>query len=123
MFIKVMIDTRRFKNWNKARMYRRILRYTSWVTGVSKKKILSKSRKDEIVQARQICHYLAYGKKLVDDWLKVVGHKFGGVHHSTVLFSCKKIKNLLDCPNEKTLIEQVNKIEKLLMNTFNIKIN
>jgi chromosomal replication initiator protein len=54
----------------------------------------SKSRKREIVMARQICMYLC--KDLTKQPLKSIGEEFGGRDHSTVIYSCKTVQDLID---------------------------
>ena len=56
-----------------------------------------KSKKREIVIARQIAMYLC--KKLTTDSLSVIGESLGGRNHSTVLYACKAIENLMETDN------------------------
>jgi chromosomal replication initiator protein len=56
--------------------------------------LLSKSRKREIVQARQITMYLA--KKFTGNSLKSIGQHFCGKDHTTVIHSCQTVENYLD---------------------------
>jgi chromosomal replication initiator protein len=56
--------------------------------------IHSKSRKREIVQARQITMFLS--KKYTDHSYSHIGHLVGKRDHATVLHSCKAIQNCLD---------------------------
>ena len=57
-------------------------------------KLQSKTRKREIVIARQLSMYLA--KNHTKDSLKQIGANFGGRDHSTVIYSCKTVKDLMD---------------------------
>ena len=57
-------------------------------------KLQSKTRKREIVIARQLSMYLA--KNHTNDSLKEIGANFGGRDHSTVIYSCKTVKDLMD---------------------------
>jgi len=59
--------------------------------------LLSKTRKREIVQARQITMYLA--KKFTKSSLKTIGEHFSGKDHTTVIHSCQTVENLLDTDN------------------------
>jgi len=52
------------------------------------------SRKRQFVIARQLSMYLA--KKLTNETLKTIGDKFGGRDHSTVLYSCTQVQNMMD---------------------------
>ena len=57
-------------------------------------KLLQKTRKREIVQARQITMYLA--KAFTKNSLKTIGEHFGGRDHTTVIHSCQTVKDLMD---------------------------
>lgn len=57
-------------------------------------KLLQKTRKREIVQARQITMYLA--KSFTKNSLKTIGEHFGGRDHTTVIHSCQTVKDLMD---------------------------
>lgn len=57
-------------------------------------KLHAKTRKREVVIARQLSMYLA--KKHTKDSLKQIGANFGGRDHSTVIYSCKTVKDLMD---------------------------
>ena len=57
-------------------------------------KLLHKTRKREIVQARQITMYLA--KAFTKNSLKTIGEHFGGRDHTTVIHSCQTVKDLMD---------------------------
>lgn len=56
--------------------------------------LLEKTRKREIVQARQITMYLA--KKFTRSSLKSIGEHFSGKDHTTVIHSCQTVENMLD---------------------------
>ena len=57
-------------------------------------KLQSKTRKRSIVIARQLSMFLA--KKLTNNSLKAIGAKFGGRDHSTVIYSCNAVQDLID---------------------------
>lgn len=57
-------------------------------------KLAAKTRKRSIVIARQLSMYLA--KNLTNKSLKAIGENFGGRDHSTVIYSCKAVQDLLD---------------------------
>ncbi len=61
---------------------------------VSSDKLLDKTRKREIVQARQVSMYLA--KMFTKNSLKTIGNHFGGRDHTTVIHSCQTVRNLMD---------------------------
>lgn len=56
--------------------------------------VRSKTRKREIVQARQISMYLA--KSYTKSSLKTIGSFFGGRDHSTVIYACQTVGDLID---------------------------
>ncbi|MCL6523705.1 MAG: chromosomal replication initiator protein DnaA [Thermoflavifilum sp.] len=62
--------------------------------GVPYEKLLEKTRKREIVQARQITMYLA--KSFTKNSLKTIGEHFGGRDHTTVIHSCQTVKDLME---------------------------
>lgn len=49
----------------------------------------AKTRKKEVVEARQICMYLI--KEILGSSLKTIGLHFGGRDHSTVIYACKLV--------------------------------
>lgn len=57
-------------------------------------KLQGKTRKRSIVIARQLSMYLA--KNLTSKSLKNIGGYFGGRDHSTVIYSCQAVKDLMD---------------------------
>lgn len=57
-------------------------------------KLLQKTRKREVVQARQISMFLA--KIFTKNSLKTIGEHFGGRDHTTVIHSCQTVKDLMD---------------------------
>jgi chromosomal replication initiator protein len=58
--------------------------------GVAENKIRDKTRKKEIVLARQLAMYLS--KELTKSSLKTIGLHFGGRDHSTVIHACNSIE-------------------------------
>ncbi len=54
----------------------------------------SKTRKREVVQARQIAMYFA--KQMTKSSLATIGMHCGGKDHATVLHACKTVNNLMD---------------------------
>ncbi|MCF0211981.1 MAG: chromosomal replication initiator protein DnaA [Bacteroidales bacterium] len=76
--------------------------------GVPVDSILSKTRKREIVQARQITMYFA--KKLTNASLAVIGQQCGNKDHATVLHACKTIANLDE--SDKKFHNWMNEMEK-----------
>ncbi len=72
--------------------------------------VKSKTRKREIVQARQISMYLA--KSHTKTSLKSIGAFFGGRDHSTVIYACQTVEDLID--TDKKFKAYVNDIQKKL---------
>ena len=79
--------------------------------GVAENKIRDKTRKKEIVLARQIAMYLA--KELTLSSLKTIGLHFGGRDHSTVIHACNSIEEYKrKDPSVLLIIEEIkNKAE------------
>lgn len=68
----------------------------------------SKTRKREIVQARQISMFLA--KKYTSTSLANIGKFFGGRDHSTVIHACQTVGNLMDTDHGfKDNVEDIQK--------------
>ncbi|HPD64993.1 MAG TPA: chromosomal replication initiator protein DnaA [Bacteroidia bacterium] len=78
---------------------------------VSIEEIKSKTRKRNIVQARQISMYFA--KKLTNSSLCVIGKHFGSRDHSTVIHACQTVDDLKDSDPEYNA--KLNEIQKLIM--------
>ena len=70
----------------------------------------AKSRKREVVQARQIAMYFA--KELTQESLKAIGDHFGGRDHSTVIHALQTVKDLM--ATDKNFKQSVNNIRKKL---------
>jgi hypothetical protein len=74
--------------------------------------IFKKTRKREIVKARQICQY--FGKEKVNTSLSFIGYVMGDKDHATVLHSHRVVNNEIDTNKKyKQEIEQINKMIKL----------
>ncbi|HXK82151.1 MAG TPA: chromosomal replication initiator protein DnaA [Bacteroidales bacterium] len=72
----------------------------------------SKTRKREIVQARQIAMYFA--KHMTKASLASIGSSIGGKDHATVLHACKTVNNLMDTDKHfKTDVEEIEKRLKM----------
>jgi chromosomal replication initiator protein len=72
--------------------------------------ISTKSRKREVVQARQIAMYLS--KQLTKSSLASIGSTIGQRDHATVLHACKIVNDLMDC--DKNFRSSVREIEEKL---------
>ena len=75
--------------------------------GVSQQHVISKSRKRDYVQVRQISMYLA--QKYTKMPSSRIGQLIGGRDHSTVIHSCSTIEQRLKV--DKAFVEELNSIE------------
>lgn len=73
--------------------------------------IQTKSRKREVVQARQIAMYLA--RKYTKNSLSSIGEQIGNRDHATVLYACKAVSDLVDV--DKSLQRSLESIENSLL--------
>jgi len=72
----------------------------------------SKTRKREIVQARQIAMY--FSKILTKSSLATIGSQIGGKDHATVLHACKTVNNLSETDKRfRVFIEDIEKKLKM----------
>src|SRR5690554_4967328 len=73
---------------------------------IAENKIRDKSRKKEIVLARQLAMYLS--KELTKSSLKSIGLQFGGRDHSTVIHACNAIENAIATdPNMRDIVNSL----------------
>lgn len=70
--------------------------------------IKSKTRKREVVQARQIAMFFA--KSMTKSSLATIGLHCGGKDHATVLHACRTVNNLMD--TDKRFKNYIDEIEK-----------
>lgn len=75
----------------------------------------SKTRKRQVVIARQLSMYLA--KNYTKSSLKTIGDNFGGKDHSTVIYSINTVRDLIDTDSlfKDTVAELEKKVELSLM--------
>jgi chromosomal replication initiator protein len=76
------------------------------VLNIAENKIRDKTRKKEIVMARQIAMYLS--KELTKSSLKTIGLHFGGRDHSTVIHACTTIEDSMS--KDHSLKDIVNNV-------------
>ena len=74
---------------------------------IAENKIRDKTRKKEIVQARQLAMYLS--KEMTKASLKTIGLHFGGRDHSTVIHACTSIENSKE--NDKSVREMIEDLK------------
>ena len=75
--------------------------------------IVSKTRKREIVQARQITMYLV--RNLTKASLSSIGSQMGGKDHATVLHACSTVSDLID--TDRNIRRYVSDLERQLKNS------
>ena len=79
---------------------------------ITRDELLSKTRKRQIVQARQIAMYMS--RMLITNCsLSTIGAEIGGKDHATVLHACTTVTDLMS--TDKTFKQYVTDIEKLVM--------
>jgi len=75
--------------------------------------ISSKTRKREIVQARQLAMYFA--KKHTKSSLATIGIHCGNKDHATVLHACRTVNNLIDTDKQfRIYVEELDKKIKMV---------
>ena len=80
---------------------------------ISRDELLSKSRKRQIVQARQIAMFLS--RNLISNCsLATIGQEIGGKDHATVLHACTTVSDLMS--TDKVFKKYVTDIETMLVN-------
>ncbi len=78
---------------------------------ITRDTLLSKSRKRQTVQARQIAMYMC--RNLMNCSLSTIGSELGGKDHATVLHACTTVSDLMS--TDKTFRQYVTDIEKMLV--------
>lgn len=84
---------------------------------LSKDTLQSKSRKRQIVQARQIAMYLCR-THITNCSLSTIGTEIGGKDHATVLHACTTVCDLMS--TDRTFRQYVSDIEKMLASAVRI---
>ena len=82
---------------------------------ITRDSLLSKSRKRQIVQARQIAMYMR--RNLVGCSLTTIGAELGGKDHATVVHACTTVSNLMS--TDKIFRQYVGDIERMLVPSGN----
>ena len=73
--------------------------------------LVAKTRKRQIVQARQIAMYMS--RNLINCSLSTIGAEIGGKDHATVLHACSTVADLMS--TDKTFKQYVSDIKKMLV--------
>lgn len=84
---------------------------------ITEEEFMSKSRKREIVQCRQVAMYLL--KKHSVYSLAKIGMACGGKNHATALHAKTTISNLID--TDKKIAKQIKSIEDMFLNSIDIE--
>ncbi len=83
-----------------------IQNYVCEYFGIDTNKVREKTRKQEIVEARQVAMYLS--KKFTKSSLKTIGLQFGGRDHSTVIHAITTIEERLSTsPKHKRILQEL----------------
>jgi chromosomal replication initiator protein len=88
----------------------KIMRETANYFGIKEDLIREKTRKAEIVEARQVAVYLS--KILTQNSVKTIGLHFGGRDHSTVVHSYQQVEK--NIKHNKSFAEKVEEIRQIL---------
>jgi chromosomal replication initiator protein len=94
MILKEIFPTAAFKHVS----IKTIIEVVCKFYNISKEDILCQSRVKNIANARQIGMFLS--SEMTNETMKKIGCEFGGRTHSTVIHSCKTVKELQDCDSE-----------------------
>lgn len=86
----------------------KIKRHVSEYYDLPVERMKSKTRKREVVVARQTAMYLC--KSMTKQSLKSIGDEFGGRDHSTVIYSCNAVQDLID--TDSSYRETVSELRK-----------
>jgi chromosomal replication initiator protein len=104
---KQMID-KYVKNTSKEISIDYIQKVISDYFNIPVEMIVSKTRKREIVQARQLAMF--FSKKYTKSSLATIGLHCGNKDHATVLHACKTVSNLVD--TDKQFSNYVSELDK-----------
>jgi len=103
------------RNTTKELTFEHILNMVSTHLNIPLDKIQGKSRKRSYVEARQLTMYLT--KNLTNHSLKSIGQIFGGKDHSTVIYSCKSVVDMMQIDSDfKNTVETIEKNIKMSIN-------
>ena len=90
----------------------KVQRFVCEYFNITRDDLLSKSRKRQIVQARQIAMYLS--RNLISNCsLSTIGAEIGGKDHATVLHACTTVSDLMS--TDKVFKKYVSDIEAILV--------
>lgn len=82
---------------------------------IGKEKLDQETRKRSFVIARQLAMHLC--KKMTSKSLKTIGESFGGRDHSTVIYSCRAVQDMMD--TDMAFKDTVAELEKKIRMSLN----
>lgn len=94
--------------------FKEILKETASVYGLNPVLLKEKTRRKEIVKARQVAMYLL--REELNESYPSIARRFGGKDHTTVIYSCKKIEQ--EIKEDDTLLNEINLIRQKLYSEF-----
>ena len=100
----------KISSYKKEMTIKYILRVVLNYFNLTYEQLIEKTRKREIVWARQIAMY--FSRRLTKESLATIGYNIGGKDHATVLHAFKTVNNL--CDTDKRFKDQVDEIESKL---------
>lgn len=80
------------------------------IFGLPIERLLEKTRKREVVEARQACMYFVRDNTKIS--LKEIGRKYGGIDHATVIHAIDKVGDLMF--SDKNYREKIILCENLI---------
>lgn len=86
-----------------------LISYVSDFYSVDESSVYDKTRRKEVVKARQVIMYLL--REELNISFPMIGQKLGGKDHTTVIHSCMKIKK--DLKNDSTLVDEIERIRSV----------
>ncbi|OQB81418.1 MAG: Chromosomal replication initiator protein DnaA [Bacteroidetes bacterium ADurb.Bin123] len=81
------------------------------VWNISQDRLREKTRKREVVEARQTAMYF-YRKKSTYS-LKEIGALLGNFDHATVIYGCRNVKNLVE--TDKVFFEKFERVKRQMI--------
>jgi chromosomal replication initiator protein len=112
LLVRFLIEQKEKNILEKTYLIDDILKVVCDYFNMSVDSLRAKTRKREIVQARQLAMY--FSKNMTKSSLASIGFQIGKKDHATVLHSCKTVNNLIE--TDKKFRKIVNDIEKKLNN-------
>lgn len=93
--------------------YKAIIQAVAEFYDTDLERLTNKSRKKEVVQARQIAMFLLRNE--TKSSYPFIGEKLGGRDHTTVMYACEKLKKQIE--NDDSLKQEINLIKERIYNS------